>query len=73
MKAVLVKNNKNQIFPYIPSRLKKICRFENLPQNVLKDFNFNVKQRTNEKMKFMINEVINIVKNNKHIIAKKKY
>lgn len=71
MKAVLVKNNKNQIFPYIPSRLKKICRFENLSQNVLKDFNFNVKQRTNEKMKFMINEIINIVKNNKHIIAKK--
>ena len=72
MKAVLVKNNKNQTFPYIPSRLKKVCRFENLQQNVLRDFNNRVKLKTNEKMKFMIDEVINIFKNNEHIIVDKK-
>lgn len=71
MKAVLVKNNKNSIFPYIPSRLKKVCRFENLPQNVLKDFNNRVKQKTNEKMQFMVSEVINIVKNSEHINVEK--
>ena len=72
MKAVLVKNNKNNILPYIPSRLKKICRFENLSQSVLRDFNTRVKQKTNEKMQFMIDEVINIVKNSKHITVEKK-
>lgn len=72
MKAVLVKNNKNSIFPYIPSRLKKVCRFDNLPQNVLRDFNTRVKQKTNEKMQFMVDEVINIVKNVEHIDVKKK-
>lgn len=72
MNAVLVKNNKGSILPYIPSRLKKVCRFESLPQNVLKDFNTRVKQKTNEKMQFMVDEVINIVKNSKHIVVEKK-
>lgn len=72
MKAVLVKNYKNETLPYIPSRLKKVCRFENLPQSLLKDFNNRVKLKTNEKMKFMIDEVINIFKNNEHIIVDKK-
>ena len=47
MKAVLVKNNKSEILPYIASRLKKVCRFESLPQNIIKDFNIKVKQKTN--------------------------
>lgn len=71
MKAVLVKS-KNNVFPYIASRLKKVCRFENLPQNVLKDFNNRVKQKTNEKMQFMVDEVIAIVKNSEHVVVEKK-
>lgn len=72
MKAILVKNNKGQVFPYIASRLKKVCRFENLPQNVLRDFNTRVKQKTNEKMQFMVDEVIEIVKNSEHIVVSKR-
>ena len=72
MKAVLVKNNKSEILPYIASRLKKVCRFENLPQNVLRDFNTRVKQKTNEKMQFMVDEVIEIVKNSEHIVVSKR-
>ena len=72
MKAVLVKNNKGQVFPYIASRLKKVCRFENLPQNILRDFNTRVKQKTNEKMQFMVDEVIEIVKNSEHIVVSKR-
>lgn len=72
MKAVLVKNNKSEILPYIASRLKKVCRFESLPQNIIKDFNIEVKQKTNEKMQFMIDEVIEIVKNSEHIVVSKR-
>ena len=72
MKAVLVKNNKSEILPYIASRLKKVCRFESLPQNIIKDFNIKVKQKTNEKMQFMIDEVIEIVKNSEHIVVSKR-
>lgn len=71
MKAVLVKS-KNNVFPYIASRLKKVCRFENLPQDVLKEFNSRVKQKTDEKMQFMVEEVISIVKNSEHIVVEKK-
>lgn len=70
MKAVLAKKNKD-IRPYIPNRLKKVCRFESLPNNILKDFNMRVKQKTNEKMQFMIDEAINIIGSNPYIKVSK--
>lgn len=72
MKAVLVKSSRGDIFPYIPSRLKKVCRFESLNQNLFGDFSFKIKQKTDEKMRFMINEIINIVKPFKYIKLQKK-
>lgn len=72
MKAVLVKSNRGDIFPYIPSRLKKVCRFETLNQNLFGDFYSKIKQKTDEKMRFMINEIINIVKPFKYINLQKR-
>lgn len=66
MRAVLVKNG-NAIFPYIPSRLKKYCRFENLPGELLQDFRNQVRQETNEKMRFTITEVLNILSRAQYI------
>lgn len=66
--AVLVKSKKD-IFPYIPSRLKKYCRFENLPSVVLSDFKHKVRQKTNEKMTFTVEEILNILSYSKHIEA----
>lgn len=66
--AVLVKS-KTDIFPYIPTRLKKYCRFENLPSIVLKDFKNRIQQKTNEKMTFIVEEVLNILSYSKYIEA----
>lgn len=66
MRAVLVKKG-TDIFPYIPSRLKKYCRFESLPNVVLKDFKHKVQQKTNEKMTFTVTEVLNILSGAQYI------
>lgn len=68
MNAVLVKKG-NDIFPYIPSRLKKYCRFESLPSIVLRDFKNKVQQKTNEKMTFTVKEVLNILSRTQYIEA----
>lgn len=70
MKAVLVKS-RGKIFPYIPKRLKRVCRFESLPEGVLKDFNRRIKLKTNEKMAYIIETVIDIVKGTEHMKLKK--
>lgn len=70
-KVVLVKNNKGVVFPYIASRLKKVCDYNNLPGNEIKECNQYIKLNTNDRMKTSIYVTLDILKNSKYIAFNK--
>ncbi len=70
--AILVENNKGQIFPYIPNRLKKVCKFENLDNKTMIDCNKYIKLNSNNKMQQSIDITKDILINSKYIQLEKK-
>lgn len=66
-KAILVETNKGAILPYIPNRLKKVCKFENLSGNTIKNCNKYIKLKSHDRMKISIDSTVDILSNCKHI------
>lgn len=66
-KAVLVLNKYNDVFPYIPSRLKRVCDSGNLPSYILRQCNEYTKLNSNEKMQLSIDLTKDMLKNSTYI------
>ena len=65
-KAVLVANKNNEIFPYIPNRLKRVCHFGNLPSNVILQCDKFTKLDADNKMQNSINLTRKILENSRY-------
>ncbi len=66
-KAVLVSDKHNNIFPYIPNRLKRVCDYSNLPSYILRQCNKYTKLNANEKMQLSIDITTSVLKNSRYI------
>ena len=66
-RAVLVKTNQNDIFPYISNRLKRCCSFSNIQFNMFRDINQFIKLSAGKKITIILEMVLDIIKNNKYI------
>lgn len=71
-KVALVSTKKNEIYPYIPGRLKRVCDNGNLPNKISRLCDKYTKLGANEKMKNSIALLAKILKNANHVEFSKK-
>lgn len=71
-RVALVSTKDKVIYPYIPSRLKRVCDKGNLPNNVSRLFDKHTKLGANEKMKFSIALLAEVLENSYHVKFAKK-